>query len=90
MNMVEKIAQSIKEIAWEAKSKGYAGTDRAWDEMAKAAIEAMREPTPTMIEAQREGLVREFGLTVTDGYLLRIHDKIIDSALKDPQEDRPA
>lgn len=50
MNMIEKVANAIKAVALEAKSKGYAGTDRAWEEMAKAAIEAMREPTDEMCE----------------------------------------
>ncbi len=50
MNMVEKVALAIKDVAWKAKEEGYAGKDRAWDEMARAAIEAMREMTPTMYE----------------------------------------
>lgn len=34
MNIIEKVAKRLKEVGLETKSKGYAGTDRAWEEMA--------------------------------------------------------
>jgi hypothetical protein len=54
---------------------------RKYEAKARAAIEAMRIPTEEMLQAQRDGLSREFGMTMTGGYLRRIHERIIDAAL---------
>ena len=90
MNMIEKVARAMAERS-QARVAGLPLLNAVEMDgkenfmlLAEAAIEAMREPTGDMLDAQKFGLRREFGISaVTDGYLKRIHGLIIDAALKE-------
>jgi hypothetical protein len=75
MTMVEKVAKAIHEKAYETR-----GADRMpdWEAVAKAAIEAMREPTQEMLNARH--------LITKDNYIADETDNwraMIDAALTD-------
>lgn len=69
MNMIEKVARAIQ------KAERSTSSLRFFYPVAKAAIEAMKEPTEEMIEA--------FSSTAHDEYIKRCWDKAIEAALKE-------
>lgn len=96
MDMVERVAGALKCSAGfcvlsEAAGIGESEFDRLAVEIARAAIQAMREPTAPMLEQGRRGL---YDCAVHDGYggidtgpPVDVWQKMIDAALSSRSDD---
>jgi hypothetical protein len=84
--MIERVARALFDDEWpgEPLEEEWDHNRDAWRQKARAAIEAMRQPTQAMKDVYRDAILRESGiLQESDGRLERIHVAIIDAALKD-------
>jgi hypothetical protein len=87
-DMVERVARAITPYAWNDsywKIDGRSSKGQGWAKAnalasARAAITAMREPTPGMIDAAD---AERFGMSgVTENSLVAVYEQMIEAALR--------
>ncbi|MBD9540123.1 hypothetical protein IB276_11725 [Ensifer sp. ENS04] len=77
MNMIEKVAQAIRDAN---DAMGGFSSKSDYEMAARAAMEAMREPTPDMVEAWRSHL--QPGMLFENAFRDHAWPAAIDSALE--------
>lgn len=84
MSMVERVARAIRE---NDDACGGERHGQYWDDLARAALEAMREPTPTMLRAAVDNDNGDvYGETGFIGNLKIMWGSAIDAALSEQGE----
>jgi len=97
MTMIERVARAIakREIGnWTAEERGYQSIDllvaqtwKDWEDAARDAIEAIREPTSDMLNAPAmKNWLWNDGNPVSDGELRDAWQQMIDAALQEGKE----